>query len=161
VPQQAAKFAAVAVLFGVLGNLAVMNQFLAQLATCGPSVTWTDAIRPLISKVGLFRGRIVFATEWGILEQFRYFSKAAIGTLPDSDGTIRTLHEEESQKYIRAAMNNPETLFVGRTKEALIFPDTNDKLDAFAAQEGFRKRLLATVEDRHGRPIFEIFEYAR
>lgn len=161
VPKQASKFAAIAVLVGVLGNVAVMNQFLAQFATCGPTVTWTDAIRPLISKVGRFQGRVVFASEWGILEQFRYFSKGTIGTMPASDGVVRSLHETESQNFIRRALNLPDTLYVGHTKEAQFFEGTSDKLDAFAAQEGFRKRLLATVEDRHGRSIFEIFEYVR
>jgi hypothetical protein len=161
VPRRAARFAAVSVLAGVLGNAAVMNQFLAQFVTCGSTVTWTDAIRPLVDKVGKYPGRVIFASEWGILEQFRYFGAGAIGTMPASDGVVRTLNEVESQQFIRRALNLPDTLYVGHTQEAQLFEGTRDKLDAFAQQEGFQKRLLATVQDRHGRSIFEVFEYVK
>ena len=160
-PCRGVKIAVVACALAAATNIAVTNQFLAQMVTCGPTVIWSDAIGPLVDVVKQHKDSAIFATEWGILEQFRFLGRGRIGYFAGSDGVVRELDRPEHQQYVRRALNTPNTLFIGHAKTAQVFPDTNEKVDRFAAAEGFTKRVLAAVPDRHGRPIFEVTEYVK
>jgi len=160
-PRRGFRIAAVACGLAAATNIAVTNQFLAQLISCGPSVIWSDAVGSLVDLVKQRKGSEVFATEWGMLEQFRFLGRGRIGYFAGSDGVARELNRPEHQAYVRRALNTPNTLFVGHAKGSEVFPGTAEMVDRFAASEGFAKQLLATIPDRHGRPIFEVIQYVR
>jgi len=142
-------------------NLTVLNTHLAQLIAFGPAISWNDAIRPLVNELGRHQNRLVFAADWGILQQVEFYGRGRIGFHPGSDGIVLGLPDELSKKHLRASLEDPRLLFVTFTDGNDMFPGTRKKLLDFAAGEGYRDNLLAVIRDRHTAPIFEIHEFRR
>lgn len=148
-------------LIGVASNLTIADAMLADFARSGTSVAWTDAIRGLMRVAGNDTTRIIAATEWGIVEQVRYFSEGRIGYYPGSDGWLRELNVPSSKAAAERAIELETTLWIGHAKGSEVFADTNDVLLRLAADKGYQKRLLDTIRDRHGRAVFEVFDFRR
>jgi len=155
------RITALVLTLGAASNLAVSNQYQAQLIECGPSTVWTDAIRPLMQSLREYPGRTVLATEWGILEQIRFYSRGEQATYYGSDGLIPSLPDPLAARTLEEAMAQAKTIFVGRADGSEIVPDTNAKLNQFAKDRGYAKQRLRLIEDRHRRAIFEVFEYRK
>ena len=155
------RIVAAVLLGGMVSNLIVMDAMLADFARSGTSVAWTDAIRGLMRVAGNDTKRMVAGTEWGILQQVRYFSEGRIGYYPGSDGWLRELNVPSSRASAELAIELDTTLWIGHAKGSEVFSDTNDVLLRLATDKGFQKRLLETIRDRHGRPVFEIFDFRR
>jgi hypothetical protein len=160
-PTRFRKLPAALVLLAVFTNLAVANSLLADLARNGSSVIWSDAMGNLIRVAGNRPGHELIATEWGILEQVRFFSKGRISFLPGSDGWAQHPEDPYCAGALGRALDNPATLFIGHANGSEIFPGINDTLNRFAAARGFNKQVLETISDRHGRAIFEIFVFRK
>ncbi len=142
-------------------NLAVLNTNLANLIRFGPATSWNDAIRPLVDDIGRRTNRLVFAADWGVLQQVLFFGQGKIGCWDGSDGIVLGLPARESQYHLRAALANPAHVFVTFTAGHDLFPDSRKKLLEFAAAEGYHDTLLATIPDRHSVPMFEIHEFRK
>lgn len=155
------RIAAALLVAGVISNLIVASAMMANFARCGSTTAWSDAVRGLVRVAGNDQNRVVAATEWGIMEQIRYFSEGRIGYYPGSDAWLRELHMPYAQASVRHAIELETTLWIGHAKGSEIFPDTNDVLLRFAADMGYQKRLLETVYDRHGRAVFELFDFRK
>jgi hypothetical protein len=133
---------ALLLIVGVGSNLAVANTLRAQMLTNGPTTVWSDALPRLIETLDRYSTRPVYAVEWGISEQVRFFGagKHAVST---------------------AALTDPNLIYVDHSEAQRLIPADAANLDERAAAQGLRRRVLETIPDRHGRPIFDVFEYAR
>lgn len=160
-PRKGAAAALAAVLLCVASNLTVLNQYLAQFISSGPTVIWTNAIRPLVNELGLHHGRMVFAADWGISEQVQFYGAGRIGFHRPADGVVISLHEPLSQAYVEKQLADPRTLFVTHTEGREMFVGVRRKLIEFAAEKGYGHQILKVIKDRHGVPIFEIHEFKR
>lgn len=154
--------AAVAVLaICVLSNLAVLNTYLAHFIACGPTVVWTDAIRPLVTEIGSRPGRILFAADWGISQQIEYYGNGKIGFHRTSDAIVKDLPERLNVIHLERYMKSPATLFVTHTEGHEAFAGVRRKLLDFAAARGYQDHLYKVITDRHGAAIFEIHEFRK
>jgi 4-amino-4-deoxy-L-arabinose transferase-like glycosyltransferase len=160
-PRKGAAAALGVTLFCALSNAAILNQYLAQLISSGPTVIWTNAIRPLVNELGRYHGRLVFAADWGISEQVQFYGAGRIGFHRPADGTVLSLHEPLSRAYVEKSLADPKTLFVTHTEGREAFVGVRQKLIEFAAERGYRDEILHVIKDRHGVPIFEIHEFKR
>lgn len=160
-PGRAWRAAAVLTVGCVLSNAAVLNTYLANFIACGPAISWNDAIRPLTNELGGYPGRVVFAADWGILQQVEFYSKGRIGMHPASDGIVLSLPGELGAQHLERALADPQFLFITFTDGRDMFPNTRAKLLEFAASRGYQDRLVSTVKDRHGAPTFEIHEFRK
>lgn len=151
-----------AAVFGICiaSNIAVVNQYLAQFISSGPTVIWTDASQPLVAELGREPGRTVFAADWGVVQQVEFYGKGRL-SFHRADDEILNLHEPARQKVVEEALTNPANLFVTHTEGRDIYPGVRRKLIDFAAARGYRDNITRVIADRHGVPIFEIHEFQR
>ncbi len=160
-PRRVWPATAALIVCAILSNLAVLNTHLAQFIAFGPAISFNDAVRPLVNDLGRRPGRLVFAADWGILQQVEFYSNGRIGMHPGSDGIVIGLPDELSKQHLRASLADPQMLFVTFTDGNDMFPNTRRKLLDFAASEGYKDNVLAVIPDRHSAPIFEIHEFRR
>lgn len=142
-------------------NLAVLNSYFAHLIVAGPTMVWTDAIRPLVDQLGREPGRLIFCADWGITQQILYFGKGRIGYDHASDGVVVGLPNAAEVEYLRRSLADPALLFVTHTEGREAFVGVRARLLEFAAAEGYQDRLVKTISDRFGVPLFEVHEFRR
>lgn len=160
-PQRPWRLTAGLVVVCVLSNLAVLNTYLAHFIACGPSVVWTDAIRPLVAEIGLRPGRILFSADWGISQQIEFYGQGRIGFHRTSDAIVNDLPSPLNVRHLERYMADPATLFVTHTEGHESFLGTRKKLLDFAAERGYHDELYKVISDRHGIAIFEIHEFRK
>jgi hypothetical protein len=160
-PRRGLRVAVVAVGICVASNLTVINTYLAHFIACGPSWIWTDAIRPLVSELGSKPGRLVFAVDWGVLQQVDYYGNGKIGSHRNSDGIVTGLPDPVSAEPLGRILADPATLFVTHVEGIEAFPGVRRKMIDFASERGYQDHLVKTICDRHGAPIFEIHEFRK
>lgn len=160
-PGIASKAGTVIVLLCAFSNLLVVNMYLAHFIECGPALMWTDAVRPLVEDLARRPGRVVFAADWGILQQVEYYGEGRIEYHPGSDGTVPGLAEAGGATRMERFLATPNILYVTHTEGHEVTAGVRNKLLAFAAERGYADKLVNVIRDRHGVAIFEIHEFSR
>ncbi|WP_321473535.1 glycosyltransferase family 39 protein [uncultured Paludibaculum sp.] len=160
-PARGWRIAAGIVVLCVLSNLAVLNTYLAHFIACGPTVVWTDAIRPLVTEIGSRPGRSFFGVDWGITQQVEFYGSGTISYYRGSDGVVIDLPAPGSVRQLERALADPATLFVTHTDGHESFTGVRKKLIDFAAERGYHDEIYKLIYDRHGVPIFEIHEFRK
>ena len=160
-PGIGAKAASALVLVCVASNLLVVNMYLARFIENGPGLMWTDAVRPLVGDLGRRQGRVIFAADWGILQQVEYYGAGRMGYHPGSDGVVPGLAEPGGAERMERFLATRNILYVTHTEGHEVVAGVRRKLLAFAAERGYVDNLLNVIRDRHGVAIFEIHEFAR
>ena len=149
------------VLLCVASNLLVINMYLARFIENGPGLMWTDAVRPLVGDLGRRQGRVIFAVDWGILQQVEYYGAGRMGYHPGSDGIVPGLADAGGTARMEHFLATPNILYVTHTEGHEVITGVRRKLLGFAAARGFVDNLLHVIRDRHGIAIFEIHEFSR
>lgn len=160
-PRRGFRIAAAIVLLCVVSNLTVLNTYLAHFIACGPTVVWTDAIRPLVTEIGSRPGKLFFGTDWGITQQVEFYGNGKIGFHRTSDAIVIDLPAPLNVQHLERYMADPSTVFVTHTEGHEVFVGVRKKLLDFAAERGYRDELYKVISDRHGVPIFEIHEFRK
>lgn len=133
-------------------NIAVTNQYYADLIVNGPTVRWTDAMDPLQRYLtDLHPGRIV-AADWGFMETMNLQSE---GELP------MDYADTGSDQAIEALLADPSNLFVAHTAGSAFHPQERAALEEVARRENYQEEPLATIHDRNGRPTFDVFRFRK
>jgi hypothetical protein len=102
----------------------------------------------------------VVCMDWGITDSLRLTS---VGRLPLRDGTDPiskpSLTPNERDIVSRMAAEQ-DTVFVGRSRDFETFLGDTDKFVSIAAETGYRMKIIATISDRYGRRVFEVYRFA-
>jgi hypothetical protein len=67
--------------------------------------------------------------------------------------------DDEDRQQILARLPDTASLFVGHVISREEWAGSGARLTSTAAAAGYRKVLLETVPDSHGRPVFEVFRF--
>jgi hypothetical protein len=140
-------------------NLLTTNHYFAVASRNGTGLLWTDASWRLPEALGDMHGRAVLATDWGILGPIVTLTRARFPVYAISDLLTSDTLDATQQSILAGAIAAPSNLFVGHVDGSEVFSGVNARLQAFAGSRGFRKVPLSTVQDRLGRPVFEVFEF--
>jgi hypothetical protein len=142
-------------------NLLVLNQYYTQATrVCGGTV-WTDAVEPLRLSILKRKPKVINIMGWGTEFTLITLEK---GTLPLRDVTGHVASDNptaDDRAAVEAIASEAGGLFIGHTPELEIQPGTGKKFEQAAAAFGFRKELLETINDRCGRPTFEVYRFVR
>jgi hypothetical protein len=138
-------------------NLLVLNEHFAQLAERGTTIAWTDAIYPLSRYLSGAGAAHVYTTDWGIYDALRALNQ---GRLPLELGADWFLRNTE-KKLPAEALAAPGAIFVGHTENNEIQAGTAAGFEALAESAHLHKHFIKVIDDRNGRPIFEIFRFSR
>ena len=60
-----------------------------------------------------------------------------------------------------AMLDAPDAVFIAHTRGNAFFPASNQRFESEAAARGYRKELVRTVDDSHGRHVFEVYRLRR
>lgn len=137
-------------------NLLVINQYFSQFVRFGPALIWSDAMGPLSASFDDAAGQNIYVTDWGIMDQLIMLHQGRlhvwVGTEPMNDPTLT----DRGRQMLQFWMSRPNPVFVGHTKPYEVLQGTYDRLETYMGEIGYRKQVVRTIPDSHGRQIFEI-----
>jgi len=131
-------------------NLAVTNQYYADLIVNGPAIRWTDAMDPLNRYLTDLHARRIFAADWGFIETMNLLSE---GELPIYYA------DTSSDPLIDTMLRDPSNVFVAHRPGFAFHPHERDALEDVARREHYQQEPLTTIKDRNGRPTFDVFRF--
>lgn len=129
------------------------------LRSWGPTPIWSTAITELAPALRRMGAERVFALDWGIDSQLRYYlwphGLADLGwefldtaTMPEN---VRELH--------LARLRSPDVYYVVFEARHQVRPSYVEEFRAFATREGFAEETVGLVPDAWGVPIYRILRY--
>ena len=154
---------AAGVIVGVLStqNFLVLNQYYTQgTRFCGGTV-WTDALEPLHQAI---RNRAQNAPAVNLLGWGTEFSLTMLekGKLPLRNASVHVGEENPStddRNAIQAILAEPGALYVAHVEDQELQPGLVKRFDNQAKSFGYRREEVQRIDDRCGRPMFELFRY--
>lgn len=153
VAQIPARWAASAVTILLCGaNLAVTDQYYADLVRNGPAIRWTDAMDELNQTLADLHSSHVYVADWGIVETINLLSE---GETPVYYADVTSAAAE------RNMLESPGAIFVAHAPGAAFFPQQRAALEQDAAAEGYTREVIAQIHDRNGRPAFDVFRFRK
>ncbi len=133
-------------------NLAVTNQYYADLIVNGPAIRWTDAMDPLERYLADLHARKIIAADWGFIETMNLLSE---GELPMSYA------DAANEPALQALLRDPANVFVAHAQGFAFHPQERAALEELARRENYQQERLTTILDRNGRPTFDIFRFRK
>jgi hypothetical protein len=150
--------ALVAVTAAICGiNLLVLNEHFAQIVERGTTPAWSDATGPLSAYLRHTEPKHVYVTDWGIAGSLRLLNE---GKLPLEVAADRFLRAGGGQ-LPAPALGAQGAIFVGHTEGNEVTGGVALPLEELARSAGLHKRVIRVIDDRVGRPTFEIYRFAR
>jgi hypothetical protein len=135
-----------------LANIAVTNQYYAELMRNGPGIRFTDAINPLKDYLRASNAPRIFSADWGFIETLCLLTE---GELPVFNADVR------DPDMAHRIVSGPGHLFVSHTPGFTFMPAIRARLDDWARKDGYEEEPVTTIADRNGRPTFEVFRFRK
>jgi 4-amino-4-deoxy-L-arabinose transferase-like glycosyltransferase len=132
-------------------NLLVLNQYLAQFARNGAAGPFSDAIFALSRSFSQDPGKHIYVVDWGIFDSL---------TLLHQGSLDQRVLMDAPEHQVRAALQDPEAVMVGHVRQSEEIPNSGERLEKAAGAFGYQKRVLRTIPDSNGRPVFEIYHFS-
>jgi len=146
----------------IVSHLLVTNEYYFQVTRDGAgSVSWSDAIFPLADAVKAIPAKYVFCIDWGYLDSLRLLSHGKLKLREGSDPVNKPELTPEDRAEIVRRVADPESLFIGRAKAGEVFQGVTEKTVRIAADAGYTRQMVASIDDRFGRPMFEVFRFVQ
>jgi hypothetical protein len=150
---------AAAMVFLIGENLLLTNEYLYQLASFGALRSWSDAIYQLSGEVGRIQSAHLVVDDWGIVNPLLVLHGGSLPLVMANESFLAPGISEASRQWDRARL--AEDVWIGHTPEFQQRAGENDRIVQAARSIGFEKRIIKTVPDRSGQPVFEIFRFVR
>jgi len=135
-----------------VSNLALTNQYYADLIRNGGGIRWTDAIYRLDQYLMKLHAPRVVIADWGILETINLLSEGETPVIAFAADDVKT---------IERILSNPRHIFVAHTAPYAVLPQLRGALEDQARRQGYREVPIRSIQDRNGRSIFEIFRFRK
>jgi Dolichyl-phosphate-mannose-protein mannosyltransferase len=130
----------------MVSGLLVTNEYRVLIVRNGGSQNWTDAVFRLADYMKGIPSSYVFCMDWGIMDNMRLLSR---GKLP-----LRVGPDPATSPELK-----PDHIFINHTKDFTFFPGVNEKLVKYAADNGYRREIMAVIPDSNGRPVYEVYRF--
>ena len=150
IPSPGAAALVTALLCG--SNVAVTNQYYADLIVNGPTVRWTDAMDPLERYLTDLHARRIVAADWGFMETMNLLSEGGLPMVYADTG---------SDQALQALLRDPSNIFVAHTPGFAFHPGERAALEDVARRENYQEEPVTTIQDRNGRPTFDVFRFRK
>jgi hypothetical protein len=142
-------------------GLLVTNEYFYLMIRNGGGQNWTDAIFTLSRYLDGSRAGNIFCMDWGMMDSLRLLHRGKLPLRVGTDPISKPSLGDEDRKMLARQISAPDHLFLNHTKDWEFFPGINDRLVKYAADAGYRREILATISDRYGRPIYEVYHFVR
>jgi Dolichyl-phosphate-mannose-protein mannosyltransferase len=148
---------ATVVLFLAVDNLLLTNEYYYQLSAYGPVRSWDDAIFQLSEEAGHIQGAELAVDDWGILNPLIVLHRNRLPLYVADQSFLAQGMGEDDRRYFMKRLAGD--VWIGHTAPFQQLPGINDRMVRLAREAGFEKRMIETVRDRNGQPVFEIFRF--
>jgi hypothetical protein len=135
-----------------LSNMAVTNNYYAELIRVGPAIHWTDAIDPLNVYLQSLHADHVFIGDWGFLETLNLLSEGSLPVI-----SADTTDEAAILNMFAAG----QSVFVFHTPVYAFQPELRIRIESAARSHGWEQQHLQTIYDQNGRPTFDVFRFRK
>jgi 4-amino-4-deoxy-L-arabinose transferase-like glycosyltransferase len=137
-------------------NAAVTSTYYRNQIRNGATPGWTDAVYPLVETLRQMDARQVTVINFAFFDTIRLLNQ---GTVEISIANPPA--SEAGRAFARVQCGDPQKLFVGQVQESASAPGPAEQFAAFAAGEGFQRRVIAAFADRDGRRVIELFRFEK
>jgi len=152
--------AAVLALTMVSGVL-VTNEYYALMVRNGGSLNWTDAVFKLSDYMKSVSASNVFCADWGIMDSLRLLNRGRLPLNVGTDPISKPEMNPEEREYLKGVISDRSHVFIAHTKDYEFFQGVNAKLLKFAAESGYEPEMMAVIPDSWGRPVYQVYRFAR
>jgi hypothetical protein len=147
------------VAFLAVDNLLLTNEYYYQLAAYGPVRSWSDAIFRLSDEAPHISAPELAVYDWGILNPLVVLHRNRLTLYVVTDSFLAPGIGEDDRNYFLKRLT--DDVWIGHTPEYQQLTGINEKMVRIARRAGFEKRMIETIPDRNGHPVFEIFRFVR
>lgn len=155
----AARLCAVLVLSAASMNVLATNEHLARLVRFGGERMWTDAIFELADRVGGSGVRYFHPADWGMGDQVRLLAAGGVIVEEAVQPFSRESLDEEERRRVLERVERRDAVFARYVPGWAYFPAAARLLEEAAREAGFELAPIGIVQDRRGRPVFELFAF--
>jgi 4-amino-4-deoxy-L-arabinose transferase-like glycosyltransferase len=154
---------ALAVVLAVLmvSGLLVTNEYHFLMMRNGGSQNWTDAIFRLDDYMKGVTPSNVYCVDWGIMDSMRLLSRGELPLRVGTDPITKPAFDDADREFLARTISGSGHVFINHTKDFEFFTGVNEKLVKYAADAGYRREVMAVIPDSHGRPVYEVYRFAR
>jgi hypothetical protein len=146
------KAAAAATAVLCLVNVAVTNQYYADLIRNGPAIRWTDAMDALNRNLLDSKAARVYTADWGFLETLNLIN----------EGDLPVFGVDPAQaEGVGRMIADVNGVFVSHVALYAYYPEWRASIEDLARRQGYEEQHLATISDRNGRPTFDVFRFRK
>jgi hypothetical protein len=145
----------------MVSGLLVTNEYHFLMMRNGGSQNWTDAIFRLSEYMKRVTPSNVYCVDWGIMDSMRLLSRGELPLRVGTDPITKPAFDDEDREFLARTISGSGHVFINHTKEFEFFTGVNDKLVKYAADAGYRREVMAVIPDSHGRPVYEVYRFAR
>jgi hypothetical protein len=139
----------------------VTNEYYAQIVRNGPQDYWTSAAEPLRAYLSEAAPNAIYPLEWGIIGPLRALGRGnlPVGFTPEwlDAGTEFRPQDQAALRHLLTVVNPYFVRYVNRTGRSNA---PVDRLLARSAELGYQEKQLAIINDRHGRPMYVVTQFA-
>jgi hypothetical protein len=138
----------------------VTNEYYAGIVRRGPQDYWTSAAEPLRAYLADAAPNGIYPLEWGIIGPLRALGRGTlpVGFTPEwlDAGTEFRPQDQAALNHLLTVVNPYFVRYVDRTGRSNA---PVERLVARSAELGYQEQPLATIKDRHGRPMFLVTQF--
>lgn len=154
------RWTAVVIAGLAVSNLLVTDRYFFQLDRNGAEGNFTDASSALAATLAAAPNESIYIADWGIYEPLVYLEQGRV-QLHYSPALLVAEHPTDAQARSLAAMvADPHGLFVTHVAVREMFHGARARLENAAVARGLHKRVIQTIPDSNGRPVFELWRFA-
>jgi 4-amino-4-deoxy-L-arabinose transferase-like glycosyltransferase len=138
----------------------VTNEYFTLIIRNGGGPNWTDAIFRLSDYMKGVSSSEVFCVDWGIFDSLRLLNQ---GKLKLREGTGPISKREwtgDDREFLQGMIGDSGHVFINHTRDFEFFEGVNAKLVKYAADQGFRREIMAVIPDSYGREVYEVYHFA-
>lgn len=143
--------------FGLLN----CNEYLADLAMNGALGGWTDASYRLAGAVSHYQTGWIGTVDWGYKNGLRMWYGNDLKMFSAADQTRKPAMTDDDRRAFLAELATPDSVFIQHTDDKQLYDNVNVQLRDAALAHGYTEQVERVVHDNQGRPVFEIFRFAR
>jgi hypothetical protein len=137
------------------------NEYLADLAMNGALGGWTDASYRLAGAVSHYQTNWIGTVDWGYKNGLRLWYGNDLKMFSAADQTRKPAMTDGDRLAFLTELASPNSVFIQHTDDKQLYDNVNIQLRDAALALGYTEQVERVVHDNQGRPVFEIFRFAR
>ena len=144
----------VVVLACCASNLLVVGTYYTNMLRNGGTAAWTDALHPAAADIARANPSELCVVDWGFFDAIRLLNRGKTNLCVADDPV-----SDDAKKYAALQIADPAKIFISHTDGHEFNRGAANRLQAFAAERGYRTADHRIYKDFNGRPMVQTFRF--